>query len=68
MIAGIHSQNCWFLTAEKCWFYSTAYILKERPDPAVINDEEEKENDDFDSDENEENDPEESDDDEGEEA
>ena len=43
-------------------------VLKERPDPAVINDEEEKENDDFDSDETEENDPEESDDDEGGEA
>ena len=40
-------------------------VLKERPDPAVINDEEEKENDDFDTDENKENDPEESDDDEG---
>ena len=24
MIAGIPFQNCWFLTAEKCWFYSTA--------------------------------------------
>ena len=43
-------------------------VLKERPDPAVINDEEEVENDDFDSDETEENDPEESDDDEGGEA
>ena len=42
-------------------------VLKERPDPAVINDEEE-ENDDFDTDENKENDPEESDDDEGGEA
>lgn len=40
-------------------------VLKERPDPAVINDEEEDENDDFDTDETEENDPEESDDDEG---
>ena len=40
-------------------------VLKERPDSAVINDEEEVENDDFDSDETEENDPEESDDDEG---
>lgn len=40
-------------------------VLKERPDPAVSNDEEEAENDDFDSDETEENDPEESDDDEG---
>ena len=110
MIAGIHFQNCWFLTAEKCWFYSTAYkymmggcvvkyfpeaydfseqemnriiacafslkdvknmintVLKERPDPAVSNDEEEDENDDFDFDETEENDPEESDDDEGGEA
>lgn len=43
-------------------------VLKERPDPAVSNDEEEDENDDFDSDETEENDPEESDDDEGGEA
>ena len=43
-------------------------VLKERPDPAVINDEEEEENDDFDTDETEENDPEESDDDEGGEA
>ena len=43
-------------------------VLKERPDPAVINDEEEEENDDFDTDENEENDLEESDDDEGGEA
>ncbi len=33
-------------------------VLKERPDPAVSNDEEEAENDDFDSDETEENDPE----------
>ena len=45
-----------------------ATVMKERPDPAVINDEEEKENDDFDTDEIEENDPEESDDDEGGEA
>ena len=45
-----------------------ATVLKERPVPAVNNDEEEDENDDFDSDENEENDPEESDDDEGGEA
>ena len=29
MIAGIHFQNCWFLTAEKCWFYSTAYTNKD---------------------------------------
>ena len=43
-------------------------VLKERPDPAVINDEEEKENDDYDSDETKKNDPEESDDDEGGEA
>ena len=43
-------------------------VLKERPDPAVINDEEEDENDDFDTDETEENDPEEIDDDEGGEA
>ena len=43
-------------------------VLKERPDPAVINDEEEKENDDYDSDETEENEPEESDNDEGGEA
>ena len=41
-----------------------ATVLKERPDPAVNNDEEEK-NDDFDSDETEENDPKENDDDEG---
>ena len=45
-----------------------ATVLKDRPDPAVSNDEEEAENDDFDSDETEENDPEESDDDEGGEA
>ncbi len=45
-----------------------ATVLKERPDPAVSNDEEEKENDDFDTDETEESDPEESDDDEGGEA
>jgi hypothetical protein len=45
-----------------------ATVLKERPDPAVNNDEEEAENDDFDTDETEENDPEESDDDEGGEA
>lgn len=35
MIAGIHSQNCWFLTAENCWFYSTVYsksmLIKEIP-------------------------------------
>ena len=43
-------------------------VLKERPDPVVINDEEEKENDDYDSDETEENEPEESDNDEGGEA
>ena len=43
-------------------------VLRERPDPAIINDEDEEENDDFDTDENEENDPKESDDDEGEEA
>ena len=42
-----------------------ATVLKERPDPAVNSDEEEKENDDFDTDENKENDSEESDDDEG---
>ena len=36
-----------------------ATVLKERPDPAVSNDEEEDENDDFDSDETEENDPDE---------
>lgn len=36
-----------------------ATVLKERPDPAVRNDEMEAENDDFDSDETEENDPEE---------
>ena len=40
-------------------------VLKERPDPAVINDEEEKENDDFDSDETEENDSDEGEGDEG---
>ena len=40
-------------------------VLKERPDPTVINDEEEKENDDFDSDETEENDPDEGEGDEG---
>ena len=40
-------------------------VIKERPDPAVINDEEEKENDDFDSDETEENDPDEGEGDEG---
>lgn len=45
-----------------------AAVLKERSDPAVINDEEEDENDDFDTDETEENDPEEGDDDEGGEA
>ena len=45
-----------------------ATVLKERPDPAVSNDEKEEEKDDFDSDETEENDPEESDDDEGGEA
>ena len=45
-----------------------AMVLKERPDPAVINDEEEAENDDFVIDETEENDPEESDDNEGGEA
>ena len=45
-----------------------ATVLKERPDPAVTNDEEEDENDDFDTDETEQNDPEESDDDEGGEA
>ena len=43
-------------------------VLKERLDPAVINDEEEAENYDFDSDETEENNPEENDDDEGGEA
>ena len=43
-----------------------ATVLKERPDLAVSNDEEEAENDDFDTDETEENDPEENDDDEGE--
>ena len=45
-----------------------ATVLKERPDPAVNNDEEEAENNDFDTDETEENDSEESDDDEGGEA
>ena len=40
-------------------------VLKERPDPAVSNDEEEDENDDFDSDETEENDPDEGESDEG---
>ena len=42
-----------------------ATVLKERPDPAVTNDEEETENDDFDSDETEENDPDENGDSEG---
>ena len=42
-----------------------ATVLKERPDPAVSNDEEEDENDDFDSDETEENDPDEGEGDEG---
>ncbi len=42
-----------------------ATVLKERTDPAVTNDEEEEENDDFDSDETEENDPDESEDSEG---
>ena len=42
-----------------------ATVLKERPDPAVSNDEEEDENDDFDSDETEENDPDEGESDEG---
>ena len=45
-----------------------ATVLKERPDPAVTNDEEEDENDDFDSDEIEENDPNEGEGDEGGEA
>ena len=45
-----------------------ATFLKERPEPAVISDEEEAENDDFDSDEIEENDPKEIDEDEGGEA
>ena len=45
-----------------------ATVLKERPEPAVISDEEEAENDDFDSDEIEENDPKEIDEDEGGEA
>ena len=40
-------------------------VLKERPDPAVTNDEEEDKNDDFDTDDNEENDPDEGDGDEG---
>ena len=40
-------------------------VLKERPDPAVINDEEEDENDDLDSDETKENGPDESEGDEG---
>ena len=40
-------------------------VLKERPDPALINDEEEGENDDSDSDETEENDPDEGEGDEG---
>ena len=40
-------------------------VLKERPDAAVTNDEEETENDDFDSDETEENDPDENEGDEG---
>ena len=39
-----------------------ATVLKERPDPAVTNDEEEAKKDDFDSDETDENDPEESND------
>ena len=42
-----------------------ATVLKERPDPAVTNDEEEDENDDFDSDEIEENDPDDGESDEG---
>lgn len=42
-----------------------ATVLKERPDSAVSNDEEEDENNDFDTDETEENDSEESDDDKG---
>ena len=42
-----------------------ATVLKERPDSAVSNDEEEDENNDFDTDETEENDYEESDDDKG---
>ena len=45
-----------------------ATVLKERPDPAVSNDEEEDENDEFDSDETEENDPDEGESDEGGEA
>ena len=40
-------------------------VLKERPDAAVTNDEEETENDDFDSDETEETDPDENEGDEG---
>ena len=42
-----------------------ATVLKERPDPSVINDEGEDENDDYDTDETEENDPDESEDSEG---
>ena len=42
-----------------------ATVMKERPDPAVTNDEEEAETDDFDSDEIEENDPDEGGGDEG---
>ena len=42
-----------------------ATVLKERPDPTVINDEGEDENDDYDTDETEENDPDESEDSEG---
>ena len=42
-----------------------ATVLKERPDPAVTNDEEEAENDVFDTDETEENDPNEGEGDEG---
>ena len=45
-----------------------ATVLKDQPDPAVSNDEEEDENNDFDTDETEENDHEESNDDEGGEA
>ena len=45
-----------------------ATVLKERPDPAVSNDEEEDKNDDFDSDETEENDPDEGESDESGEA
>ena len=40
-------------------------VLKERPDPAVTNDDEEDENDDFDSDETEDNDSDEGESDEG---